>query len=261
MARVRAPAAIGSFLCGLRPEACSLATVRWFLDTQLYSYLANGTIPAAQWETLLGGRELWLSPITVYELVEGLLNASPHTYPLSEAAITEAARIPDQRVLSFPGLPAAVLRKWLDLVARGESPDGRDFRRFRGSIDAGRARFLAALRRHMAAVMPNYRRAGDPLFSAQWQTTAGRAPGENLDAAFVFHTAVLERTMRIRYNPEKHPSDYLDYLQLGFLNQEGLSFMTADRNLVRLTLRSLQSERIYHWAELITPRSHKELCW
>lgn len=57
--------------------------MRYFLDTQLYSYLANGTIAPAEWRAALTGRELWLSPVTVYELLEGLLKANVHTFPIS----------------------------------------------------------------------------------------------------------------------------------------------------------------------------------
>ena len=79
---------------------------------------------------------------------------------------------------------------------------------------------------------------------------AGKQGGENLAAAFVFQTALLDRALRIRYNPEKHPSDYLDYLQLQYLYQEDLSFITADHKLARMTSRSLQSDRILTWEEV-----------
>ena len=49
------------------------------MDTQFYSYLANGSIPPGTWRAALARRQLWLSPVTAYELFEGLLNASPHT--------------------------------------------------------------------------------------------------------------------------------------------------------------------------------------
>lgn len=229
--------------------------MRYFLDTQLYSYLANGTIPQGQWHNVLGQRELWLSPVTAYELLEGLLNASPHTYPLSLAAIEEAAATPQGRILAR-GLagrarrPAPTsVRWWLESAGRTELP--ADFFEFRRRVSVGRAKFLAQIRRFMAAVMPNYRAIGDPLFSEAWRVAAGSKAGENLDAAFVFQTAVLERAMRIRYNPEKHPSDYLDYLQLQFLSKEDLAFITADRKLARLTTRSLQSDRILLWDELM----------
>lgn len=221
--------------------------MRYFLDTQLYSYLANGTIAPAEWRAALAGRELWLSPVTVYELLEGLLKASVHTFPISIAALATAAEMPDARILPYPGIGRDRVRRWLE-AAGGELP--ADFHDFRRSIAAGRAEFLAAIRRFLTRALPRYHRAADPLFSADWQKAAGRTPGEHLDAAFVFHTAVLERVARIRYNAEKHPSDYLDYLQLRYLNDEDLSFLTADRKLVIMTQRSLESDRIYLWSEL-----------
>jgi len=84
----------------------------------------------------------------------------------------------------------------------------------------------------------------------EWRARAGRKVAEKLQAAFVFQTAVLQSAMRIRYNPEKHPSDYLDYLQLQYLDAEDLAFITADRKLAAMTLRSLQSDRILLWGEL-----------
>ena len=124
--------------------------MRYFLDTQLYSYLANGTIPRRNWRTALARRELWLSPVTAYELLEGLLNASPHTYPLSLAALAEAADIHDQRILAFLGAfpgrfpgPSSRrgqaartqtrIRRWLEAAARhSELP--RDFYAFRHRV-------------------------------------------------------------------------------------------------------------------------------
>lgn len=243
--------------------------MRYFLDTQLYSYLANGAIRRREWLKALGARELWLSAVTAYELLEGLLNASPHTYPLSLAAIEEARAIPEERILARAGTglgpvppdprsvaacPAeqvskAEVRRWLELAASDRLPAG--FYEFRGLINAGRRRFLAEIRGFMARVMPNYRSLGDPLFSPEWQAHTGRRPGEHLDAAFVFQTAVMERAMRIRYNPDKHPSDYLDYLQLRHLEREDLTFITADRKLARMVTRSLESDRVLVWEELV----------
>ena len=125
------------------------------------------------------------------------------------------------------------------------------------AVEAGRERFLGQIRRLMKMVMPNYRRIGDPLFSAEWQAVAGRTPGDNLDAPFVFQTAVLRRAIRIRCNLGKHPSDYLDYLQLRLLDEQGFAFITADRKLAMMTSRSLQSDRIYTWDELISPQTRQ----
>lgn len=228
--------------------------MRYFLDTQLYSYLANGTITRRDWRASLGRREMWLSPVTAYELLEGLLNASPHTYPLSLAALAEAAAIPDQRILPFPGRATrrwqpATVRRWLEAAA-GASELPRHFYEFRRRVDLGREKFLRQIQRFMAAVKPYSRTLGDPLFSPEWRAIAGRRGGENLDAPFVFHTALLDRALRIRYNPAKHPSDYLDYLQLHYLSDEDLTFITADRKLTRLTSRSMQSDRILAWEEV-----------
>ncbi len=229
--------------------------MRYFLDTQLYSYLANGTIARPEWRAALERRPLWLSPITAYELLEGLLNASPHTYPMSLAALGEAAAIPEERTLPFRGpfrrWKTAAVRRWLAAAGRSELP--ADFYEFRRRVNAGREKFLAEIRRFMDAVMPHYRTLGDPLFSPEWRASTGRKTGEHLDAAFVFQTAALERAMRIRYNPEKHPSDYLDYLQLQYLDEEDLVFITADRKLAQMTTRSLQSDRILVWDELALP--------
>ena len=228
--------------------------MRHFLDTQLYSYLANGSIARGAWRATLARRELWLSPVTAYELLEGLLNASPRTYPLSLAALAEAAAVPDQHILRFPGPSsrrrrAATVRRWLEAAtARSELP--RDFYEFRHRVYVGREKFMGQIRRFMAAVQPHYRTLGDPLFSPEWRAKAGKQAGQNLDASFVFQTALLDRALRIRYNPEKHPSDYLDYLQLQYLNEQDLSFITADRKLARMTSRSLQSDRILVWEEI-----------
>ncbi len=223
--------------------------MRYFLDTQLYSYLANGTIPRARWEAALERRELWLSCITAYELLEGLLNAGPHAYRLSLAAVQEAAAIPSQRILPYLRWRGPSVRRWMEAAGWGELP--RDFAAFRRRIQAGRGKFLGEIRRFMAAVMPHWRIVGDPLFSPEWRRAAGpRRAAENLRAAFVFETALLQRAMRIRYNLEKHPSDYLDYLQLQYLRHPDLVFITADRKLARLTSRSLESDRILGWDEL-----------
>lgn len=227
--------------------------MRYFLDTQLYSYLANGAIARADWRAALARRELWLSPVTAYELLEGLRNASPHTYPMSLAALAEAASLPDERILPFPARfsrrwKPAIARRWLAAAARADLP--ASFSEFRRVVNRGRQKFLEKIRRFMAAVPPHHRSLGDPLFSPEWRARAGKRTGENLDAAFVFQTAVLERAVRIRYNPEKHPSDYLDYLQLHYLEEEDLAFVTADRKLASMTSRSLQSDRILLWNEL-----------
>ncbi len=227
--------------------------MRCFLDTQLYSYLANGTIARSEWRATLARRELWLSPITAYELLEGLLNASPHTYPMSLAALAEAADVPAERTLAFPGPFArqwkvATLRRWLKVAGRSQLP--KDFYEFRRRVTAGREKFLGQIRRFMAAMTPHHRSLGDPLFVPEWRARAGRKAAEKLEAAFVLQTAVLERALRIRYNPEKHPSDYLDYLQLQYLDAEDLAFVTADRKLAAMTSRSLQSDRILLWEEL-----------
>jgi len=58
--------------------------------------------------------------------------------------------------------------------------------------------------------------------------------------------------MHIRYNPDNHPSDYLDYLQLRLLSEEDLVFITADRRLARVASRSPESDRIYIWDELVS---------
>ncbi len=240
--------------------------MRWYLDTQLYSYLANGTIKRAVWDAALAGRELWLSPITAYELLEGALKSSPHTYPISLAALGEARQC----------APGVIEQGWIEPVQVSgwitSQPErlSISFFQFRERVARGRDEFLARIRSFMSAcrsvpagtagnadpspadraAKPTYRRIGDPLFSSEWQAIAGRAPGEHLDAAFVFHTSVLDRAMRIRYNPDKHPSDYLDYLQLSLLNDESLAFLTADRRLARAVTRSMQSDRIYLWEEL-----------
>jgi predicted nucleic acid-binding protein len=233
-----------------------LTQVRYFLDTQLYSYLANGTIPVHQWRRVLAGRELCLSPLTACELLEGLLHASPHTCPISQAALAEAALLRGS-ILPSDLVQPEEAAEWLRLaeanlpVARGQCPLPESFLAFRQRADEGRQEFIAGIRGFARRVMPNYRRLGDLLFSAEWQAAAGRSPGEHLDAAFVFRTWLLDRTMRIRYNPEKHPSDYLDYMQLKLLKDERLAFLSADRKLVCAVSRSLESDRIYLWDELL----------
>jgi hypothetical protein len=222
--------------------------VRYFLDTQLYSYTANGTIPAERWRAALAARDLRLSPFTAYELVEGLLHSSAHTSALSLAAIQEALVLRD-RIVPAELIDPDSSRAWMEACSGAEPDLPGSFFEFRARADEGRAKMLARLRGFMAGVMPHYRRLGDPLFSPEWREAAGRALGENLDAAFVFETSLLDRAMRIRYHLEKHPSDYLDCLQLGLLNDETLAFVSADRKLVRAVSRSLQSDRIYLWEE------------
>ncbi len=222
--------------------------MRYFLDTQLYSYLANGAISRREWLAALEGRELWLSAVTGYELLEGLVHASPHTYPISLAALEEAARIPAGRILPWPGKNTAAVGRWLARAGRGPLP--KSFYDLRRRVEAGRRSFLGQIRGFLGEVMPHERRSGDPLFSYLWRARAGRRRSERLDAAFVFQTAVLVRALRIRYAPERHPSDYLDYLQLKYLARPGLAFITADARLVRMTSRSLQSDRIILWSDL-----------
>lgn len=226
--------------------------MRYFLDTQLYSYRANKTIPAEAWLAALGRRELWLSAVTAWELLQGLLNATPHTLAVSSGAVREAAAIPEQRTLALERWTGSDVRRWLRSATARPSVSPAGLAEVCDSIAEGRSRFLQQIHAFRQAVGADWKRAGDLLFSASWRRIAGIRDGDRLDAAFVFQTAVLDRSLRIRYNADRHPSDFLDYLQLGYLREEDLVFVTADRKLVQMTTRSLDSDRIVLWSELLS---------
>jgi hypothetical protein len=265
----------------------ALRRPKFVFDTQIASHVCNGLIPTNEWHRIKRfvsqrGRHA-ISAVTLYELIAGIAGGDERHFRENQQRLNLLSELAKTKYLALPrdflretvfGLNALKpefgpqnLRLWVQVISKADSKRqvngpvsirgveyGFDLSTIPNVIAKGKrdhSMQLQELREGKLRIPTTERWIASRLRECQVDTTPQNIAKliARLDAPRQYDFFLFRLAKNHDYDFARHDSDWLDMIQLFYLADPLVHFVTLDTNIRRRTLGSSQSARILSFDE------------